>query len=291
MRRCTSSARSRRVRAAGAAVLRRQGLDRACCTWRRRRSGRPGAVPAAARGHRAQLPEVIEYRDRGSAEHTGCGWCGERAGLHRRRPLRERPTARATRCRPCRCSTRSGEASFDAVFGGGRRDEEKARAKERVFSLPRRVRPVGPANQRPELWNLYNGRHAPGEHVRVFPLSNWTELDVWQYIAREGIELPSIYFAHEREVFQRDGMWLTAGEWGGPKDGERSREPRSATAPSATCPAPAPSSRRRPRSTRSSPRSPPPGSPSAAPPAPTTRCPRPPWKTASARGTSNDRHH
>ncbi|MEU3956578.1 sulfate adenylyltransferase subunit CysD, partial [Streptomyces achromogenes] len=77
-----------------------------------------------------------------------------------------------------------------------------------------------PRRQRPELWNLYNGRHAPGEHVRVFPLSNWTELDVWQYIAREDIELPQIYYAHEREVFRRSGMWLTAGEWGGPKDGE-----------------------------------------------------------------------
>ncbi|WP_037652226.1 sulfate adenylyltransferase subunit CysD, partial [Streptomyces avermitilis] len=77
-----------------------------------------------------------------------------------------------------------------------------------------------PRRQRPELWNLYNGRHAPGEHVRVFPLSNWTELDVWQYIAREHIELPEIYFAHEREVFQRSHMWLTAGDWGGPKDGE-----------------------------------------------------------------------
>ncbi|MGW3309911.1 sulfate adenylyltransferase subunit CysD, partial [Streptomyces sp. NPDC001073] len=77
-----------------------------------------------------------------------------------------------------------------------------------------------PRRQRPELWNLYNGRHAPGEHVRVFPLSNWTELDVWQYIAREGIELPQIYFAHEREVFSRAGMWLTAGEWGGPKETE-----------------------------------------------------------------------
>ncbi|WP_190011897.1 sulfate adenylyltransferase subunit CysD, partial [Streptomyces griseoviridis] len=74
--------------------------------------------------------------------------------------------------------------------------------------------------QRPELWNLYNGRHAPGEHVRVFPLSNWTELDVWQYIAREDIHLPAIYYAHEREVFRRAGMWLTPGDWGGPGDGE-----------------------------------------------------------------------
>ncbi|MGW3099427.1 sulfate adenylyltransferase subunit CysD, partial [Streptomyces sp. NPDC001102] len=109
---------------------------------------------------------------------------------------------------------------FDAVFGGGRRDEEKARAKERVFSLRDEFSQWDPRRQRPELWNLYNGRHSPGEHVRVFPLSNWTELDVWQYIAREEIELPQIYYAHHREVFRRGGMWLTAGEWGGPKEGE-----------------------------------------------------------------------
>ncbi|HEV7651277.1 MAG TPA: sulfate adenylyltransferase subunit CysD [Actinophytocola sp.] len=109
---------------------------------------------------------------------------------------------------------------FDAVFGGGRRDEERARAKERIFSLRNAFGQWDPRRQRPELWNLYNGRHRPGEHVRVFPLSNWTELDVWRYIAREGIDLPSIYFAHERDVFARDGMWLTGGPWGGPRDGE-----------------------------------------------------------------------
>jgi sulfate adenylyltransferase subunit 2 len=109
---------------------------------------------------------------------------------------------------------------FDAVFGGGRRDEEKSRAKERIFSLRDEFGQWDPRRQRPELWNLYNGRHKPGEHVRVFPLSNWTELDVWQYIERESIELPSIYLAHERDVFLRSGMWLTAGEWGGPKPGE-----------------------------------------------------------------------
>jgi sulfate adenylyltransferase subunit 2 len=108
----------------------------------------------------------------------------------------------------------------DAVFGGGRRDEEKARAKERVFSLRDEFGGWDPRRQRPELWALYNGRHRPGEHVRVFPLSNWTELDVWQYIAAESIALPSIYFAHRRAVFLRDGMWLTPGDWGGPKDGE-----------------------------------------------------------------------
>jgi len=109
---------------------------------------------------------------------------------------------------------------FDAVFGGGRRDEEKARAKERIYSLRDEFGQWDPRRQRPELWNLYNGRHKPGEHVRVFPLSNWTELDVWEYVERERVELPSIYFAHEREVFKRNGMWLTPGEWGGPKDGE-----------------------------------------------------------------------
>ncbi|SIS08146.1 sulfate adenylyltransferase subunit CysD [Williamsia sterculiae] len=114
------------------------------------------------------------------------------------------------------------EHRFDAVFGGGRRDEERARAKERIFSLRNAFGQWDPKRQRPELWNLYNGRHAPGEHVRVFPLSNWTELDIWRYIAREQVLLPSIYYAHEREVFERDGMWMTAGPWGGPREGEQS---------------------------------------------------------------------
>jgi sulfate adenylyltransferase subunit 2 len=112
------------------------------------------------------------------------------------------------------------ENKFDAVFGGGRRDEERARAKERIFSLRNSFGQWEPRRQRPELWNLYNGRHRPGEHVRVFPLSNWTELDVWRYIAREAIELPTIYYAHERDVYLRDGMWLAEGPWGGPRDNE-----------------------------------------------------------------------
>ncbi|WP_240935378.1 sulfate adenylyltransferase subunit CysD, partial [Catellatospora methionotrophica] len=95
---------------------------------------------------------------------------------------------------------------FDALFGGARRDEEKARAKERVFSFRDEFGQWDPKNQRPELWSLYNGRHHPGESIRVFPLSNWTELDIWHYIAREEIPLPSIYYAHEREVVNRDGM-------------------------------------------------------------------------------------
>jgi sulfate adenylyltransferase subunit 2 len=100
------------------------------------------------------------------------------------------------------------ENGFDAVFGGARRDEEKARAKERVFSFRDEFGQWDPRNQRPELWRLYNGRHDRGEHIRVFPLSNWTELDIWQYILEEGIELPPIYYAHRRMVFQRDGMLL-----------------------------------------------------------------------------------
>ena len=102
------------------------------------------------------------------------------------------------------------EHGFDAAFGGARRDEERARAKERVLSFRDDFGQWDPKNQRPELWNLYNARIRKGEHIRVFPISNWTELDVWQYIARESLELPEIYFAHEREVFERDGMLLAA---------------------------------------------------------------------------------
>jgi sulfate adenylyltransferase subunit 2 len=101
-----------------------------------------------------------------------------------------------------------GERGFDAVFGGARRDEEKARAKERVFSFRDEFGQWDPRNQRPELWNLYNGRHRPGEHIRAFPLSNWTELDIWQYVRDEAVPLPSIYYAHRRQVFHRDGMLL-----------------------------------------------------------------------------------
>jgi sulfate adenylyltransferase subunit 2 len=104
------------------------------------------------------------------------------------------------------------EHGFDAAFGGARRDEERARAKERIFSFRDDFGAWDPKNQRPEVWNLYNGRIKRGEHVRVFPISNWTELDVWEYIAREELELPPIYFAHEREVFERDGMLYATGE-------------------------------------------------------------------------------
>ncbi|MFC5140622.1 sulfate adenylyltransferase subunit CysD [Actinomycetospora rhizophila] len=169
-------------------------------------------------GH--NFDEVIDFRDRvveryglelevaSVQDYIDDGRLSERAD-GTRNPLQTTPLLDAI-----------AEHRHDAVFGGGRRDEERARAKERVFSLRTAFGAWEPSRQRPELWNLYNGRHKPGEHVRVFPLSNFTELDVWRYIAREGVELPSIYYAHTRDVFSRDGMWLTSGPWGGPRDGE-----------------------------------------------------------------------
>ena len=116
------------------------------------------------------------------------------------------------------------EEGFTAAFGGGRRDEEKARAKERVYSHRDDFGQWDPKNQRPELWNLYNGRIRAGEHMRIFPLSNWTELDVWHYVARERVEMPSIYFAHQRKVFERDGMLLSESPYLTPKADEQVSE-------------------------------------------------------------------
>jgi sulfate adenylyltransferase subunit 2 len=113
---------------------------------------------------------------------------------------------------------------FTAAFGGGRRDEDKARAKERVYSHRDEFGQWDPKNQRPELWNLYNGRLHAGEHMRVFPISNWTELDIWDYIGREGIEIPSIYYSHQRRVFERDGMLLSESEWNTLREGETIEE-------------------------------------------------------------------
>jgi sulfate adenylyltransferase subunit 2 len=133
--------------------------------------------------------------------------------------------------------------SFDAVMGGARRDEEKARAKERFFSFRDEFGQWDPKNQRPEIWSLYNGRHRKGEHIRVFPLSNWTELDIWQYIADEDIELPPIYYAHRREVFRRDGMLMAVTDFLQPGDGEEVFEAtvRYRTVGDATCTAAVPS--------------------------------------------------
>ncbi len=159
-------------------------------------------------GH--NFEEVMEYRDRRVADLGVRLIVGSVQEKIDRGELVEETGPRASRNRlqtPVLLETLA-KHEFDAVFGGGRRDEEKARAKERVYSFRDDFGQWDPKNQRPELWNLYNGRHRKGEHIRIFPLSNWTEMDIWQYIAEDGIEVPSIYYAHQREVFARDGMLM-----------------------------------------------------------------------------------
>ena len=186
-------------------------------------------------GH--NFPEVIEFRDRIVAE------LGERLivanvqdSIDAGRVTEETgPRASRNRLQTTTLLDAIEEHGFDAAFGGARRDEERARAKERVFSFRDDFGQWDPKNQRPELWSLYNGKIRKGEHVRVFPISNWTELDVWQYIATEELEVPSIYFAHEREVFARDGMLYAHEPVRGADRAARSRSPsRSATGRSAT---------------------------------------------------------
>jgi sulfate adenylyltransferase subunit 2 len=159
-------------------------------------------------GH--NFPEVIDYRDR-EVERLGVPLVvgSVQQSIDDGRAVEEKGMkATRNRLQSVTLLDSIDEYAFDAVFGGGRRDEDKARAKERVYSFRDEFGQWDPKNQRPELWNLYNGRHHKGEHIRVFPISNWTELDVWQYIEREDIELPSIYYSHKRDVFRRDGMLL-----------------------------------------------------------------------------------
>nr|WP_241988775.1 sulfate adenylyltransferase subunit CysD [Cryobacterium sp. TMT1-2-2] len=169
----------------------------------------PGKIPFTLlhvdTGH--NFPEVLQFRDQTVAAHgvrltvakvqdyIDDGRLVERAD-GTRNPLQTLPLLDAI-----------AAGRHDAVFGGARRDEDKARAKERILSLRDEFGQWDPRNQRPELWNLYNGRHTVGQHVRAFPISNWTELNVWRYIERENIELPPLYYAHEREVYRRDNMW------------------------------------------------------------------------------------
>ncbi len=171
-------------------------------------------------GH--NFPEAIEYRDRTAAnlgielivgsvpEAIESGRVTAFAGPGGSRNRLQTPVLLET----------IRENKFDAVFGGARRDEERARAKERVYSFRDEFGQWDPKNQRPELWNIYNGFINPGQNIRVFPLSNWTELDIWQYILEQNIELPSIYFAHEREVFEREGMLMAVSEFLQPQSGE-----------------------------------------------------------------------
>ncbi len=169
-------------------------------------------------GH--NFPEVLDFRDRTIAERGAnlvvasvqesidAGRITEKPGESRNR-LQIEPLLSAI-----------AEHRFDIVFGGARRDEEKARAKERVFSFRDEFGQWEPKNQRPELWNLYNARHRNGEHTRVFPISNWTEMDVWRYIHAEAMDLPSVYFSHQRRVFERDGMLMAESEYLEPNDDE-----------------------------------------------------------------------
>jgi sulfate adenylyltransferase subunit 2 len=171
-------------------------------------------------GH--NFPEVLEYRDRRVAElGVRLVVASVQASIDAGRVTEDpRPGTSRNRLQTVTLLDAIEEHGFDAVFGGARRDEEKARAKERVFSFRDEFGQWDPKNQRPELWSLYNGRHRPGEHIRVFPLSNWTELDIWQYIAEEQLEIPPIYFAHHRQVVRRDGMLMGIGEFLQPADGE-----------------------------------------------------------------------
>ena len=188
-------------------------------------------------GH--NFPEVLEFRD-STVEKLGVNLvvASVQASIDAGR-VTEDPTPGASRNRLQTTTLLDAieEYDFDAVMGGARRDEEKARAKERFFSFRDEFGQWDPKNQRPELWNLYNGRHHKGEHIRIFPLSNWTELDIWQYIAEEEIELPTIYFSHRRKVFRRDGMLMAVTEFLQPADGEEVFEAtvRYRTVGDATC--------------------------------------------------------
>src|SRR3954468_20460917 len=185
-----------------------------------RPAGFPFPVMHVDTGH--NFPEVIEFRDRRIAE------LGERlivASVEesiRQGRVKDETGPRASRNRLQTVTLLDAivEHGFDAAFGGARRDEERARAKERIFSFRDEAGQWDPKSQRPELWSLYNGRHQRGEHVRVFPISNWTELDVWQYIAEEELEIPSIYYAHDRQVFKRDGMLYALSDFVELMDGE-----------------------------------------------------------------------
>jgi sulfate adenylyltransferase subunit 2 len=182
--------------------------------------GFPFPVMHVDTGH--NFPEVLEYRDRRTRE-LGARLivASVQQSIDSGRVVEERG-ARASRNRLQSVTLLDAieEHGFKAVFGGARRDEERSRAKERIFSFRDDFGHWDPKNQRPELWTLYNGQIRPGQHVRVFPLSNWTELDVWQYIREEGLEIAPIYFAHRRQVFERDGMLYAVSPYVELMDGE-----------------------------------------------------------------------
>jgi sulfate adenylyltransferase subunit 2 len=169
-------------------------------------------------GH--NFPEVLEFRDRRVAELGVNLVVASVPDAIERGLVAEEPNGSRNRIQTPVLLEAVEKHRFTALFGGARRDEEKARAKERVFSFRDEFGQWDPKNQRPELWSLYNGRIHLGESIRVFPLSNWTELDVWHYIQREAIAVPDIYYAHDREVFERDGMVFANNEFCRPREGE-----------------------------------------------------------------------
>ncbi|GAB3284823.1 sulfate adenylyltransferase subunit CysD [Microbacterium lacusdiani] len=169
-------------------------------------------------GH--NFPEVIAFRDAHVEKHNLRLVIGSVPEAIERGLVREEPNGSRNRIQTPVLLETVERNGFTAMLGGARRDEEKARAKERVFSFRDEFGQWDPKNQRPEIWNLYNGRVHPGESIRVFPLSNWTELDIWEYIRHDSIELPPIYYASERQVFERNGMLFEANEFCRPKDGE-----------------------------------------------------------------------
>jgi sulfate adenylyltransferase subunit 2 len=169
-------------------------------------------------GH--NFPEVIDYRDRIVEQYNLQLVVGSVQAAIDRGFVKEEPNGSRNRIQTPVLLDTIETNRFDACMGGARRDEEKARAKERVFSFRDEFGQWDPRNQRPELWSLYNGRVHAGESIRVFPLSNWTELDIWDYIRTRNIEVPSIYIAHEREVFNRGGMWMAANEFCEPREDE-----------------------------------------------------------------------
>jgi len=188
-------------------------------------------------GH--NFPEVIEFRDRTVAE-TGSRLivASVQEAIDAGKIVEDTgPRASRNRLQTSVLLEAIEQHRFDALFGGARRDEEKARAKERVYSFRDEFGQWDPKGQRPELWSLYNGRYKPGEHMRVFPISNWTELDVWHYLQDEEIEVPHVYFAHDRDVFLRDDMWLGVTEFLSPDEDEtvETRRVRFRTIGDATC--------------------------------------------------------